>query len=184
MSPQRFAGGPHQEQRRRQWRLSQWRPDRRNQAALWIVTSTARITPSSPASPRAWIEQPVGAATIFAAGGLAAAQIEHSVTDIDFGLNMPPRMDPDDSFHDRSTAIGWVVGLGVESPLAEAWTVRLEGSYLDFGQSTHDVNRSGDGRCGPGMPRRPCPYTIEHQHWHRAHGDHSPVRPIADAVKK
>ena len=67
------------------------------------------------------------------------------------------------SFHDRSTAIGWVVGLGVESPLAEAWTVRLEGLYLDFGQSTHDVNRSGDGRCGPGMPRRPCPYTIEHQ---------------------
>ena len=39
--------------RRRQWRLSQWRPDRRNQAALWTVTSTARITPSSPASPRA-----------------------------------------------------------------------------------------------------------------------------------
>ena len=115
------------------------------------------------ATARAGIEQPVGAATIFAAGGLAAARIEHSVTDIDFGPNMPPRMDPDDSFHDRSTAIGWVVGLGVESPLAEAWTVRLEGSYLDFGQSTHDVNRSGDGRCGPGMPRRPCPYTIEHQ---------------------
>ena len=53
MSPQRFTGGPRQEQRRRQWRLSQWRPDRRNQAALWTVTSTARITPSSPASPRA-----------------------------------------------------------------------------------------------------------------------------------
>ena len=115
------------------------------------------------ATARAGIEQPVGAATIFAAGGLAAARIEHSVTDIDFGPNMPPRMDPDDSFHDRSTAIGWVVGLGVESPLAEAWRVRLEGSYLDFGQSTHDVNRSGDGRCGPGMSRRPCPYTIKHQ---------------------
>ena len=53
VSPQRFAGGPRQEQRRRQWRLSQWRPDRQNQAALWTVTSTARITPSSPASPRA-----------------------------------------------------------------------------------------------------------------------------------
>ena len=115
------------------------------------------------ATARAGIEQPVGAATIFAAGGLAAARIEHSVTDIDFGPNMPPRMDPDDSFRDRSTAIGWGIGLGVEAPLAEAWTVRLEGSYLDFGRSTHDVNRSGDGRCGPGMPRRPCPYTIEHQ---------------------
>ena len=48
------------------------------------------------ATARAGIEQPVGAATIFAAGGLAAARIEHSVTDIDFGPNMPPRMDPDD----------------------------------------------------------------------------------------
>ena len=43
------------------------------------------------ATARAGIEQPVGAATIFAAGGLAAARIEHSVTDIDFGPNMPPR---------------------------------------------------------------------------------------------
>ena len=115
------------------------------------------------ATARAGIEQPVGTATVFVSGGLAAARIEHSVTDIDFGPNMPPRMDPDDSFRDRSTASGCVIGFGVEAPLADAWTVRLDGSYLDFGRSTHDVNRSGDGRCGPGMPRRPCPYTIEHQ---------------------
>ena len=93
------------------------------------------------ATARAGIEQPVGGATIFAAGGLAAARIEHSVTDIDFGPNMPPRMDPDDSFRDRSTAIGWVIGLGVEAPLAEAWTFRLEGSYLDrsFGANRAEV---------------------------------------------
>ena len=96
-----------------------------------VVWKLDRSRSTAMATRRRWaVLQPVGAATIFAAGGLAAARIEHSVTDIDFGPNMPPRMDPDDSFHDRSTAIGWVVGLGVESPLAEAWTVRLEGSYL------------------------------------------------------
>ena len=113
------------------------------------------------ASARAGIEQSIGPATVFASGGIATARIDNSVTDIDFGPNMPTRIDPDDSFHDGSTEIGWVIGLGIEAPLADAWTLRLEGSYLYFGRSTHDVNHSGDGRCGPGMPRRPCPYTIE-----------------------
>ena len=54
-----------------------------------------------------------------------------------------------------------MIGLGVEAPLADAWTLRLGGSYLDFGRSTHYVNRSGDNRCGPEVPRRPCPYNIE-----------------------
>ena len=62
---------------------------------------------------------------------------------------------------DGSTEIGWVIGLGVEAPLADAWTLRLGGSYLDFGRSTHYVNRSGDNRCGPEGGRRPCPYNIE-----------------------
>ena len=70
-------------------------------------------------------------------------------------------MDPDDSFHDSSTDIGWVTGLGVEAPLTNAWTLRLEGSYLDFGRRIQHVNRSGNGRCGPGNPRRPCPYNID-----------------------
>ena len=113
------------------------------------------------ATARAGIEQSIGPATVFVAGGVAAARIEDSVTDIDFGLNRPARLDPDDSFRNGSTVIGWVIGLGVEVPLADVWTVRLEGSYLDFGQSTHYVNRSGDNRCGSGMPRRPCPYNIE-----------------------
>ena len=113
------------------------------------------------ATARAGIEQSIGPATVFASGGIAAARIENSVTDIDSGPNMPSRMDPDDSFRDGSTEIGWVIGLGVEAPLADAWTLRLGGSYLDFGRSTHYVNRSGDNRCGPEVPRRPCPYNIE-----------------------
>lgn len=107
---------------------------------------------------RAGIEQAVGPATVFATGGLAVARIANSVTDIDFP---PTRVDPDDSFRDSSTEIGWVVGIGVETPLADVWRLRLEGSYMDFGSSTHYVNRSGDNVCGPGNPRRPCPYHIE-----------------------
>ena len=109
----------------------------------------------------AGIEQSIGIATVFASGGIAAARIENSVTDIDFGPNMPTRMDPDDSFRDGLTETGWVIGLGVEVPLADAWTLRLEASYLKFGRNTHYVNRSGNNRCGPGNPRRPCPYNIE-----------------------
>ena len=115
------------------------------------------------ATARTGIEQAVGPATVFATGGLAAARIANSVTDIDFGPNMPSRVDPDDSFRDSSAEFGWVIGLGVETPLADAWALRLEGSYLDFGRSTHYVNRSGDGRCGPGNSRRPCPYNIENK---------------------
>ena len=113
------------------------------------------------AAARAGIEQSIGIATVFASGGIAAARIANSVTDIDFGPNMPTRMDPDDSFRDGLTETGWVIGLGVEAPLADAWTLRLEASYLKFGRNTHYVNRSGNNRCGPGNPRRPCPYNIE-----------------------
>ncbi len=107
---------------------------------------------------RAGLEYTVGRATVFTTGGLAIARIANSVTDIDFP---PTRLDPDDSFHDRSTEIGWVVGAGVETPLADGWTLRLEGSYLDFGSSTYYANRSGNDPCGPDNPRRPCPYRVE-----------------------
>ena len=109
---------------------------------------------------RAGVEQAVGRSTIFATGGLAIARIANSVTDIDFP---PTRLDPDDSFRDSSTEVGWVVGAGVETPLSDTWTLRLEGSYMDFGSSTYSVNRSGNNACGPGNPRRPCPYNIEHK---------------------
>ena len=115
------------------------------------------------ATARAGIERVVGPATVFASGGVAAARIANSVTDIDFGPNMPSRIDPDDSFRDSSTEVGWVIGLGVGVPLADAWSLRLDGSYLDFGWSTHYVNRAGDGRCGPENPRRPCPYNVENK---------------------
>ena len=113
------------------------------------------------ATARAGVERTIGPATVFATGGMALSRIANSVTDIDSGPDMPAQVDPDDSFRNSSTEAGWVVGLGVETPLADAWSLRVEGMYLDFGRSTHYVNRSGNNRCGPENPRRPCPYRVE-----------------------
>ena len=128
-------------------------PEGRDETAIadyqWLATA------------RAGVEDRLGGVTLFATGGLAAARIDNSVTDIDFISGMP-QMDPDDSFRDGSTHFGWAIGVGVETSLPDSWTLRLEGSYLDFGQSTYHVNRSGDNRCcGSGTPRRPVRYHVE-----------------------
>ena len=112
------------------------------------------------ATVRAGVEHAVGPTTIFVTGGAAAARIANSVTDIDFP---PERIDPDDSFRARSTEIGWVVGIGFESPVTDEWALRLEVSHMDFGQSTHYVNRNGGNICGPEGPHRACPYEIENR---------------------
>ena len=130
----------------------------------WVVTA------------RAGVERAAGSATLFAAAGLAAARIENSLTDLDAYRDergewvlLPngraaQRVDPDDSFRGGSTELGWVVGAGVEAPLADAWTLRLDASYLDFGRGTYYANRSGDDRCcGAGTPRRPVTYRIENR---------------------
>ena len=130
----------------------------------WVATARARV------------ERAVGPATVFASAGLALARIENSLMDLDAYRDrsgewvlLPngraaQRMDPDDSFRDGSTEFGWVIGAGVEAPLSDAWTLRLEGSYLDFGEDAHHANRSGDDRCcGAGSPRRPVSYRIENK---------------------
>ena len=43
-----------------------------------------------------------------------------------------------------------------------AWALRLDGAYMAFGSRTHTVNRSGNNRCGPGGPQRPCQYEASH----------------------
>ena len=115
------------------------------------------------ATVRLGVEERIGPVTLFATGGVAAARIADSVTDIDFGPDMPDRVDPDDSFSESATKFGWAIGAGAEAPLTDVLTLRVDGLYADFGRSTHYVNRSGDGRCGPGNPRRPCPYGIENR---------------------
>lgn len=115
------------------------------------------------ATARAGIEKSFGPVTVFATGGMAWARIENFVTDIDFGPNRPAMVDPDDSFRDKSTETGWVVGFGAEIQLAGGWMARLEGLHLDFGRNDHHVNHSGNNACGPEGPRRPCPYKIENK---------------------
>ena len=122
-------------------------------------TASARLRWAATA--RLGLEHEEGPVTIFINGGAAMARITNSLTDIDFSPDGPPRMDPDDSFHDGSTKLGWVLGLGIEAPLGDAWSWRLDGSYLGFGRGTHRVNRSGNNACGPGGPRQACPYRVE-----------------------
>ena len=117
------------------------------------------------ATARVGVEEAVGRATVFATGGLAAARLVNSVTDIDYRgtcLESQLRLDSDDSFRDSSTELGWVIGVGVETPLADAWTLRLDGSYVDFGRSAHYVNQSANNTCGGGA-KRPCRYNIENR---------------------
>ena len=109
---------------------------------------------------RGGIERAVGRVTVFATAGLAAAGMGNSVTDIDSDTIW----DPDDSFSKDSTEGGWVIGTGFETALSQDWAVRMEGSYLDFGESAHMVNRSGNNLCcGPATPRRPVTYRVENR---------------------
>ena len=105
-----------------------------------------------------------GPATLFVTGGAAVARIADSVTDIDYSQAVPQgAVDPDDSFRNRSTKVGWVLGAGVEAPLADDWALRLEALHLDFGENDYHVNHSGNNSCGRGGPRRPCVDKIEHR---------------------
>lgn len=128
------------------------------------------------ATARVGVEQAIGPATMFVSAGPALARIESSLTDLDAYRDQDgewvllpngkaaQRKDPDDSFHDASTELGWVIGAGVEGPVGNAWTLRFEGSYLDLGETVHYANRSGDDRCcGAGTPRRPVSYRIENR---------------------
>ncbi len=114
-------------------------------------------------SARGGVEQAVGRATVFVTAGLAFAGMSNSVTDIDSD-DSGSMVDPDDSFGKDSTEVGWVVGAGAEAALSGAWALRFEGLYLDFGESTHLVNRSSNNRCcGPETPRRAASYEVRNR---------------------
>lgn len=127
------------------------------------LDETARSEFSWIVSARGGVEQGIGRVTVFVTGGLAFAGISNSVTDIDSD-DSGSMVDPDDSFSKDSTEVGWVIGAGLETALSDVWVLRLEGSYLDFGESTHLVNRSANNRCcGPETPRRAASYEIENR---------------------
>ena len=124
---------------------------------------TARASVQWAATARLGLEHREGPVTMFINGGAAVARIINSLTDIDFNIprNIPRHVDPDDSFYHSATRVGWVLGVGVETPERDTWRWRLDGSYMGFGRTTRYVNRSGNNPCGPGGPRTACPYRIE-----------------------
>ena len=113
---------------------------------------------------RIGVRKSLGRFDVFFTGGAAVAGISNSFTDLDPGTDGRERVDPDDSFDDRLTRLGWVAGTGIETPVASAWTLRFEGLYMDFGESDHQVeNRAGvnTGVCGPSGLPSPCRYSVD-----------------------
>ena len=106
----------------------------------------------------------LGRVGVFVAGGVSVAGISNSFTDLDQGTDGRARVDPDDSFDERATRVGWVAGVGIETPVAGAWTLRFEGLHQDFGETIHRAeNRLGAnaGVCGStGLPS-PCRYAFD-----------------------
>ena len=100
----------------------------------------------------------------FVAGGMSVAGISNSFTDLDPGTDGRLQPDPDDSFDERPTRVGWVAGVGIEMPVASAWTLRLEGLYNDFGETVHQAENRLDvnaGVCGPAGLPSPCRYGFD-----------------------
>lgn len=117
---------------------------------------------------RIGVERTFGSADVFVFGGLAAAEIINSVTDIDWyrateGYAAFSKVDLDDSFYDSSVRMGWVIGVGAETEINNAWLLRLDSSYISLGEDTFYVNHSSNNICGPGNMGRPCPYDIKNE---------------------
>ncbi len=113
---------------------------------------------------RIGVRRSLGRADVFLAGGVSVAGISNSFTDLDAGADGRMQVDADDSFDERSTRVGWVAGAGIDAPVAGAWTLRVEGLYVDFGEIVHQVeNRLGGnaGVCGPGGLPSPCRYGVD-----------------------
>jgi opacity protein-like surface antigen len=101
---------------------------------------------------------------VFVVAGASMAGISNSFTDLDEGADGRPRLDPDDSFSEHPTRVGWVAGVGIETPVAAAWALRFEGLYNDFGETLHQAeNRLGvnAGACGPAGLPSPCRYAFD-----------------------
>ena len=113
---------------------------------------------------RIGVRRSLGRAGVFLTGGVSVAGVSDSFTDLDVGTDGRAQVDPDDSFDERSTRVGWVAGAGIDTPVGGAWSLRFEGLYMDFGEMVHQAeNRLGvnAGVCGPhGLPS-PCRYGVD-----------------------
>ncbi|MDD9949652.1 MAG: outer membrane beta-barrel protein [candidate division Zixibacteria bacterium] len=115
-------------------------------------------------SVRMGVRKPLGRISVFLDGGVSVAGISNSFIDLDPGTDGRMQVDPDDSFDDQLTRVGWVVGTGIEMPVAGAWNIRFEGLYVNSGETEHQApNRLGvnAGICGPAGLPSPCRYGID-----------------------
>ncbi|MDE2877625.1 outer membrane beta-barrel protein [Candidatus Palauibacter soopunensis] len=113
---------------------------------------------------RIGLRRSLGRVGLFVAGGVSVAGFSNSFTDLDPGTDSRLQLDPDDSFDERPTRVGWVAGAGIEMPVAGAWTLRLEGLYNDFGETIHQAENRRDvnaGVCGPAGLPSPCRYGFD-----------------------
>ena len=113
---------------------------------------------------RIGIRKSLGRAGVFLDGGVSVVGISNSFIDLDPGTDGQMQVDHDDSFDDQLTRIGWVVGTGIDMPVAGAWNIRFEGLYVDTGETDHQApNRLGvnAGVCGPAGLPSPCRYGID-----------------------
>lgn len=90
---------------------------------------------------------------MFAAGGLAVAQVERKLTfggaanyAFDTGAAQATQT-ASGGYNKTSFATGWTVGGGVDYQFLQNWTVRLEYRYTDFG--TTKIASSGVATCTP-----------------------------------
>lgn len=116
------------------------------------------------ATARIGVRKPFGRVGVFLDGGVSVAGISNSFIDLDPGTDGQMHVDHDDSFDDQLTRVGWVVGTGIEMPVAGTWSIRFEGQYVDTGETGHQApNRLGvnAGICGPAGLPSPCRYGID-----------------------
>ncbi|MYD25190.1 MAG: outer membrane beta-barrel protein [Gemmatimonadetes bacterium] len=113
---------------------------------------------------RIGVRKSLGRAGVFLDGGVSVVGISNSFIDLDPGTDGQMQVDHDDSFDDQLTRVGWVVGTGIDMPVAGAWNIRFEGLYVDTGETDHQAPNRLDvnaGVCGPAGLPSPCRYGID-----------------------
>ena len=74
---------------------------------------------------------------LYATGGLAYAQVDHTLSDDCVGCgNSPFNLGPFTQSN-RDRKVGWTVGAGTEFLHASHWRLRAEALYVDLGSETH-----------------------------------------------
>ena len=98
---------------------------------------------------------------VFGTAGMALGRFENKLVDFDLDANGQHTIfDPDDSFNDQQTDIGYVIGAGAAARVTDNMRVRFETQYVDFGRSRNFVNLADDALPPVTGPQR---YDVENE---------------------